>query len=201
MGERNSENARSSKVVNMKQIKTRNDFPRLLEEMGLTTFAAEIGVAEGYFSYNLLDHWSGTLWQIDPWAILDTPGFSGHGEATNAEQEARYERIMKRAEKYRGRCLVFRDTSKRAVPYFKDGFFDFVYIDAIHTYESSQEDILLWHTKVVAGGILAGHDYLDGIFQGQSYGVKRAVDEFAKNIGKKVLVTKENDWPSWYIQL
>lgn len=35
-------------------------------------------------------------------------------------------------------------TSAEAAKYFKDGVFDFVYIDGNHNYESVVEDILLW---------------------------------------------------------
>ncbi len=183
----------------MMKLQSRNGFPLLLRELKLTGEAAEIGVAEGYFSHFLLDNWPGKVHQIDPWRILDTPGFSGHGEATNAEQDARYHRMLHASMRYKGRCIVKRMTSEQAVLEFKDGQLDFVYIDAIHTYEAAKEDIKLWYPKVKSGGVLAGHDYLDGVFHGQDYGVKRAVTEFASRNKLRVGETKEPDWPSWWV--
>ena len=55
---------------------------------------------------------------------------------------------------------------------------DFVYIDARHDYESVLEDLNAWFHKVKPGGILAGHDYADGMLPQGDFGVKSAVDEF-----------------------
>lgn len=61
---------------------------------------------------------------------------------------------------------------------FDDGYFDFVFIDADHSYPAVQKDIAAWLPKVRDGGILAGHDY------GNTYhpGVKVAVDEVFKDV-------------------
>ena len=59
------------------------------------------------------------------------------------------------------------DASCRA----QDNQFNFVFLDAWHTYEGVRAEITLWSRKVAPGGILAGHDYT-GIED-----VKRAVDE------------------------
>ncbi len=40
-----------------------------------------------------------------------------------------------------------------------DGWADFVFIDAGHSYEAARQDIALWTPKVRAGGWLGGHDY------------------------------------------
>jgi hypothetical protein len=47
--------------------------------------------------------------------------------------------------------------SPEAARDFPDGFFDIVYIDAEHDYESVKADIEAWRPK--AKHILAGHDY------------------------------------------
>jgi len=178
-------------------IRTRNDFPQLLVSTGRTKYSVEIGVAEGYFSWHLLDHWPGTHYLVDPWKRLSVPGYSVHGDE---DQEARYKRILKKANTYKGRAIVERMTSEKAAPYFVDNFFDFVYIDANHTFEEVVKDINLWWPKVRAGGILAGHDYLQGLKDGVIYGVKAAVDMFAMPDRLKVGVTQEEDYKSWWIE-
>ena len=40
-----------------------------------------------------------------------------------------------------------------------------MYIDARHDYESVKEDLEHWLPKVKLGGIVAGHDYVDGDFR------------------------------------
>ena len=41
---------------------------------------------------------------------------------------------------------------------FEDGSLDFVYIDALHTYEALKEDIAAWLPKIKKGGFIGGHD-------------------------------------------
>jgi len=153
-------------------------------------------VAEGYFSFFLLDHWPGTCYLVDPWKVQNVPGYSVHGDH---DQNARYQRVLKRADDYKGRAAVLRYTSLKAATLFGPGTMDFVYIDANHTLESTREDILLWWPKIKPGGILAGHDYLAGEIAGVYYGVKQAVDEFVSNNPAMLRVTEEKDWPSWWL--
>lgn len=54
---------------------------------------------------------------------------------------------------------------------FSDNYFDFIFIDADHTYEQVIKDIKAWLPKLKKGGIIAGHDYGN-----KDTGVKRAVD-------------------------
>lgn len=180
------------------KLKNRNQLADLLNERGLHGSAAFIGCAECYFESYFLDRWSGRAHWIDPWKILDAPGFSGHGEDTDEGQEARYQRILKTAAKYNGRAKVMRATSEEAAPRFNDGSLDFVYIDALHTRKGSADDIRWWSPKVRSAGILAGHDYLSGFFNGQEYGVRDSVEEFASARNLAVHVIPE-EWPSWWM--
>jgi predicted O-methyltransferase YrrM len=67
--------------------------------------------------------------------------------------------------------------SVEAAKLIPDGSLDFVFIDALHTYEAVLEDLAAWHPKVRRDGIVAGHDY-------RWDGVQKAVHEFfeARNI-------------------
>lgn len=53
-----------------------------------------------------------------------------------------------------------------------DGWADFVFIDAGHSYQAAKADIAAWALKVRDGGWLGGHDY-----HPKFPGVIRAVDE------------------------
>lgn len=54
----------------------------------------------------------------------------------------------------------------------EDGWADFVFIDAGHSYQAAKMDIEAWKPKVRTGGWLGGHDY-----HINHPGVLRAVDE------------------------
>ena len=69
--------------------------------------------------------------------------------------------------------IPIRKTSVEASKDFEDDSLDFVYIDALHDYDSVKEDIRVWFPKVKKQGYIGGHDY--------GYppipDVKKAVDE------------------------
>jgi len=186
----------------MKLPQKRNDFAPYLVSLGLIDNAVEIGVAEGDFSFYLLDRWPGTCYQIDPWVHLDAKVYRDFCNKPTEEQERCFKLVTSRAMKYSGRSRPMRMTSEAASILFPDDFFDFVYIDANHKLEFIRQDIYYWWPKVKRGGIFAGHDYLDGVISSGDYGVKTAVNEFitANNLGPVLCVTGEKDYPSWWVR-
>ncbi len=54
-----------------------------------------------------------------------------------------------------------------------DASYDFIFLDAMHTYESVKEDIARWWRRLNPGGALALHDYAHDHFPG----VQQAVDD------------------------
>lgn len=72
--------------------------------------------------------------------------------------------------------LSYQLNSVGAADYLCLQYFDFVFIDAAHDYESVKADIQAWIPKVKPGCVLAGHDYCDAW-----PGVKQSVDELIPN--------------------
>jgi predicted O-methyltransferase YrrM len=64
--------------------------------------------------------------------------------------------------------------SAEAATMFENGSLDFVYLDADHSFESAWQDLSVWYPKVRIGGILAGHDFLDGELPEGNFGVESA---------------------------
>ncbi len=79
--------------------------------------------------------------------------------------------------------------------------FELVFIDANHAYDSVKKDIALWWPKVHPGGILCGHDYINGQ---PNYGVVQAVDEWSNTIDYKVNfeddVLEEGKLKIWWVK-
>jgi hypothetical protein len=85
---------------------------------------------------------------------------------------------------------IIRKTSTNAAKILSVDF-DFIYIDANHTYDDVLNDCTIWFPKLQNGGFLGGHDYFN-----QTTQVKKAIDTFATMIHKTVN-TKGDDW--WLI--
>lgn len=86
--------------------------------------------------------------------------------------------------------LIKNDSISQAKEY-EDEYFDIVYIDASHDYESVKRDIETWYPKVKNNGIICGDDYVAGWA-----GVIRAVDEkFSKNLN----IVGNQQW--WYVKV
>jgi hypothetical protein len=130
----------------------RDKLPEFFKEMGYK-IGAEIGVYKGEFTEKFCKVGL-RMYAIDPWL-----GYSGSGrsEEKQDKQDLQYNETVKRLEPYD--CMVFRLTSMEAVNYFKDNFFDFVYIDGNHAFPYIAEDVYEWTKKVRPGGIVSGHDY------------------------------------------
>lgn len=145
---------------------------------------AEIGVLYGDTSAYLLQEFSGlSLISIDPYLEYQEEG-SDRSQATMSEYEAI---ARQKLQAFGNRSILIKDFSENAVHQVRDNDLDFVFIDALHTYEAVKQDLKAWYPKVRSGGLVAGHDYRWG-------GVGQAVNEFAASVGVKGYVTpRESD--------
>ncbi|ARP97343.1 methyltransferase [Bordetella genomosp. 13] len=67
---------------------------------------------------------------------------------------------------------------------FKDNFFDWVYIDTNHSYETTLDELKICNRKVKPGGRIAGHDFCTGnVISPVPYGVVEAVTQFCVEDG------------------
>ena len=84
---------------------------------------------------------------------------------------------------------------------YPDGHFDWIYLDATHTYAEARDDLRTWWPKLRVGGLLSGHDYqfqYQARGDGYTFGVKDAVDEFAAARNLRVYSSSESYLPSFY---
>ena len=95
-----------------------------------------------------------------------------------------------RLNKFGDRSVLYRKTSDEAVDNFIDDSYDFIFIDGLHEYDQLKKDCANYFPKIKKGGVFAGHDYT------AISGVKKAVDEFAKEVGATAIHLPEKD--VWY---
>ena len=180
----------------------REELPHLLNRRGLRGCGVEVGVKRGEFSELMLDAWSGChLISVDPWA--EAPG--EYVDVANVHQE-QHERFLAetraRLQRFGPRSTIWRMTGEDAAPRVPHHSLDFVYIDARHDHDSVLADIGDWFDKVRPGGVIAGHDYVDGRFEQGVFGVRGAVDDFFGRIGLPVHATfADGPFVSWYVVL
>lgn len=82
---------------------------------------------------------------------------------------------------------IIRGDSQQVHEIFKDDFFDFIYIDAEHTYSAMSKDLKNYYPKLKMGGMFCGHDCESNVYEeqyveqdyvgGKHHGVIKAVGE------------------------
>lgn len=160
-------------------LQTRYDLPRLLKGKDFKV-GVELGVCEGYFSLYLLKHSTlNVLYSVDNWK--------------NSWQNGKKEAYTSLGH-FGGRSKILEMKTVEAALYFiKNKIIpDFVYIDANHRYSSVKQDMGDWWPLIRPGGIMAGHDYIDG------EGVVPAVDEFVAENKLELNLTADH-MKSWWV--
>jgi predicted O-methyltransferase YrrM len=179
-------------------ITHRNQLGNLLTHLNFTN-AAEIGVQKGLFSKTILSNWPiGHLTLIDSWENMNNDLYDDIANVSNEEHLNNLNYAKENLKTYFKQYTIIKGYSSTVVHEFKDDSFDLVYLDANHEYNHVYEDISLWINKVKNGGLLCGHDYLDGNLYEGNFGVKSAVKDFFKR--DPDFVTLEQ-WPSWFIKI
>lgn len=145
----------------------------LVDRMKRGALVAELGVADGNFSAEILARTDpACLHLIDLW----------HG--------ARYRdgaaRVAERfdTEIVRGQVVVHQGPSVDMLGRLADASLDWVYIDTTHDYALTARELRMAARKVGADGRIAGHDFCTGnIITPVVYGVVQAVNEFCLREG------------------
>ena len=184
-------------------VKHRDDFGVLLDNLKLNGMGIEIGVNEGTYSDVLLSKTRlQKIYFVDPWKeFISNEQKDNAYYGSQKTLDDRYKMVVEKLKKYGERVAILRKDSVEALQDFSNDYFDFIYIDAVHTYEYVKKDMNSWYPKLKHGGVFAGHDYAkDTISSLGVYGVKSAVDEFCQERNIKMSLTggSRRCPPSWY---
>jgi len=152
--------------------------------------AAEIGVAEGNFSHDLLQAGIPHLYMVDNWATIKN--VKGDGNFAQHWHDKNFKRAKEQVQEFTDRYKILKGMSTHMATYVADESLSMVYLDADHSYEGALNDLTAWYPKVKPGGIIAGHDYLN-----PSYGIREAVSTFT-NITPIVIPENNSADASYY---
>lgn len=151
----------------------------LCQSIGAKTFV-EVGCKEGRTTGFVLANCPDIcVIAIDPWIVQPRMAGVVRDDPTRETYEdwdfAEIERVFwENVGAHKDRVEMLRETSAQAACNIRQPggpqYFDVVFIDALHDYDSVMQDISLWWPKVREGGFICGHDY-----QHKFSGVMRAV--------------------------
>jgi predicted O-methyltransferase YrrM len=150
----------------------------------IRTFA-EIGVLHGRMTKTVLKIVGSELysyWAIDYW---------------KGSQRKYYHEAVKLMSFFPA-LRVVREDSVTASSFFYNGYFDAVFLDTSHHYESTKLELAAWLPKIRPGGWFCGHDYDYRSANGKKRydGVKLALDEMFGT--ERVLL---GDWWCWWFKV
>ena len=140
---------------------------------------AEIGVARAFYSKEIIEYnQPQKLFLIDYWKNFDL-GYRDSNMVTDEEHEQRYQSIIEHFSNNQIVSIV-RDLSTSATSKFDNNFFDWIYIDADHSYDGCLKDLKAYNNKVKLDGYICGHDYFPPGVGKKGFGVNEAVNDFIK---------------------
>jgi hypothetical protein len=154
------------------QIKHRSQLNELLNHFNMFGDSAEVGVAEGRYSEQILSWGVPKLFMIDAWQKQDLFGDANFPQEWHNEN---YEEAKERVKRFGDKAIMLKGLSVEMANQIPDESLCFVYLDACHTYEAVLSDLNAYLPKLKQGGIMAGHDFLS-----KDYGVEKAVYDFCE---------------------
>lgn len=177
------------------EIQHRSQLVDLMKHFELPLVAAELGVAEGLFSRDLLSAGLDKLYSVDAWETLDQKGDGGSDQEWH---DKNYDNVLELMKPFGEKSVILKGISYLIRWEVEDESLGLVYIDADHSYIGVQRDIHTWWPKLVKGGIMAFHDY-----EAVQYGVKGAVQEFCNENDIEIHLIPENkieDAGAWIVK-
>lgn len=155
---------------------------QFINERGYKT-GIEIGTAYGGLANHLMENCKlDLLITIDPYKYYPPmPGLFDQ-EDYDMVKEQTTERLSKHPQ-----VRMKRMTSKEFYA-TRPLSFDFIFIDGLHEYDTIKWECEWYQFLLTKGGALMGHDY--NVFED----VNKAVDEFAKSVGKPLNTLPGNIW-------
>ena len=169
--------------------------------------AVEVGVYRGGFSHHALQFWSGKYWMVDAWDHRNDSS-TDKNNLDPKWHHSNYAAAQRATLRHRSRVTMVPSLSVDAAGKFPEGYFDWLFLDALHTREAVLQDLEAWWPRLRAGGLCSGDDYGDavdteylkfatrpanisahpssffwGIPRGSQWGVIRGVQQFARRVG------------------
>lgn len=161
---------------------------------------AELGVARGGFAADMIKRPDvRELWLIDCWGPYPEADPQDTSVWDHAVGETLYQKVKARFQND-SRVHILRMLIEDAAKKFPQNYFDFVYVDAGHTYDAVRRHLNLFYPLLKPGGLLAGHDYWNTGDVQHVKDVRRAVDDWCAENGLAISVLTTEPFGSFGIR-
>lgn len=177
------------------------ELPIELKARGLLDLpAAEVGVAEGRTSLDFLNWGFPKLHLVDLWTQVTN--MSGDIAFPQEWHDKNLAMATERLKEFKDRTVFLRGRSDVMASRVPNESLGFCYLDASHDFISVVNDLHAWFPKLIKGGVMSGHDYLNkrfGVFQA----VQGFVNQLSVNLKKPISlqVLGEGDGASfWFVK-
>lgn len=153
----------------------------LLDKIKEGDICAEIGVLKGDYSNLILMQPLSKLYLIDPW--ISIPDIPHRWHAVPQEEMDDYKNEVVNKFSGNDKVEIVEKYSADAVTDFENDHFDWIYLDANHSYNFVQQDLNNWWAKLKSNGYLCGNAYVDSPIARNvlDFGVIPAVDDFLED--------------------
>lgn len=183
-------------MTTLNELTDRRTVGDWLNKNNLVGEGVEIGVQEGENAENILTLWRGEMLHlVDPW--IKWPEMMYQDRTNEIDFEAALAKTNERMAQFPGRVEIHQLPSAAASRMFRIAGkqFDFIYIDAQHSYESVTQDLRNWYPLLKRGGLMSGHDYLNRYDKAWICEVELAVEDM---LGRVHVTPEEGGHPSWW---
>ena len=166
------------KVEHLKNTKVLINRSNLLENLPKNSICAEIGVNKGDFSEQIL-----TTCKPNKLHVIDSWASDRYDRSVESHFRNRYKNEIE--DKL---IVIDKGISTEVLNTYDDFYFDWVYLDTSHSYETTSIELQLLSKKVKENGIISGHDYVTrSRTNAMKYGVIEAVHEFCNEANYEII--------------
>jgi hypothetical protein len=152
----------------------------------------ELGVHKGSFASVLLDRvLPKRLHLVDPWYLCGDRWDWAEGNPSTIDALVRVLETF-REELISQKVVLHVGYDQDVLPTFPDRCLDWAYVDSSHEYEHTKIELDLLRTKVKAGGVIAGDDWITDP-RHIHHGVCRAVTELVEREPYEIVYANEDD--------
>jgi len=161
-------------IEHLKNCKVLPNRYHILEYIPQNGVGVEIGVLGGDWSKHLL-----SIVQPNELVLIDTYFSNDYPQANRFTKKTHEQYIRNEFILYGEKVKILKGLSWERMSDFNENYFDWIYIDAAHDYQSVKKDLFQAKRTIKENGLIIMNDYIMfDHFTKEKYGVVQATNEF-----------------------